>query len=361
MVGLAIPLCMLVAAIGVQAEATRLYGPPSSRLPYATALEYSARLLWHDGLLTTPVLHPAEQTVFTIESGEPVSSVADRLRATGLISSKQAFLDFVIYTGQDVTIQAGTYNMDSKLPIVGIAHELQDASPEEVTFVVLPGWRLEEIADSLPTSGLDFTRGEFLAAASAAPTRLDFVPPSVRAGEGLLFPDAYLLPRSTTPVELVERLTSNLVGHLEPDLLMAFRNQGLSAYEAIILASIVEREAVQETEQGQIASVFLNRLRQSMKLDSDATVQYAVGFNAVQNTWWTNPLSAADLQSESPYNTYLHAGLPPSPIANPGMSALRAVADAPLTPNFYFRALCDGSGYHAFAETFEEHLRNACD
>jgi len=97
-----------------------------------------------------------------------------------------------------------------------------------------------------------------------------------------------------------------------------------------------------------------------MKLDTDPTVQYALGYNASQGTWWTNPLSSADLQFDSPYNTYLYAGLPPGPIANPSLSALRAVAFPAETPYYFFRARCDGSGLHVFAVTFEEHLQNGC-
>ena len=107
-----------------------------------------------------------------------------------------------------------------------------------------------------------------------------------------------------------------------------------------------------------IASVFLNRRAIGMKLDSDPTVQYALGFN--NDTWWTNPLSLADLQVDSPYNTYLNPGLPPGPICNPGLAALKAVAFPEQTPYFYFRAACDHSGRHLFAETFEQHKSNAC-
>jgi UPF0755 protein len=97
-----------------------------------------------------------------------------------------------------------------------------------------------------------------------------------------------------------------------------------------------------------------------MKLDSDPTIQYALGFDAQRNTWWKSPLSADDLQIVSRYNTYIYAGLPPGPIANPAIGALRAVAYPEQTGYFYFRARCDGSGRHLFAATYEEHLQNAC-
>ena len=120
----------------------------------------------------------------------------------------------------------------------------------------------------------------------------------------------------------------------------------------------MEREAIQDQEAPQIASVYLNRLKIGMKLDADPTVQYALGFNPVQATWWTNPLSTTDVAS--PYNTYFNPGLPPSPISNPSLNSLQAVAFPADTPYYYFRARCDGSGLHAFAATFEEHVANEC-
>jgi UPF0755 protein len=97
-----------------------------------------------------------------------------------------------------------------------------------------------------------------------------------------------------------------------------------------------------------------------MKLEADSTAQYALGYNESQGTWWTNPLRGEDLTVDSAYNTYLYPGLPPGPIANPSLNALRAVALPAQTPYFYFRAACDDSGNHLFAETFEQHVENAC-
>jgi UPF0755 protein len=117
---------------------------------------------------------------------------------------------------------------------------------------------------------------------------------------------------------------------------------------------------VHDEEKPIIASVYLNRLRIGMKLDADPAVQYALGYNAAQQTWWTNPLSLDDLKFDSPYNAYLHTGLPPTPVSNPGLKSLRAVAFPTGTPYYYFRAKCDGSGYHLFSETFNEQLANGC-
>jgi UPF0755 protein len=130
--------------------------------------------------------------------------------------------------------------------------------------------------------------------------------------------------------------------------------------EAVILASIVQREAVVEDEQPMIASVFLNRLSIGMKLETDPTVQYALGYQEDRGSWWKSPLGLDDLAFDNPYNTYLYQGLPPGPICNPGLPALRAVAFPAQSPYYFFRAKCDGSGRHFFAVTFDEHLNNAC-
>jgi UPF0755 protein len=117
---------------------------------------------------------------------------------------------------------------------------------------------------------------------------------------------------------------------------------------------------VLEDEMPMIASVFYNRLNSGMNLDTDPTIQYALGYDLLNHTWWKNPLSLDDLKVNSPYNTYLHPGLPPGPISNPGLSALKAVAYPAQTGYYYFRMACDNSGRHNFAVTFQQHQQNAC-
>lgn len=353
-------LClMMLAFIFVPLRAINVYGSPSPYLGVWGSIEYSARVLWHDGRLTRPLDPSGVERVFTIQTGESVSSVAVRLEQDGLVRSGNAFRDYLIYKGMDVSMQAGNYMLSPSMSIIDIASQLQDATPAEVTFVVLSGWRKEEVAASLPTSGLTVTPEEFLAAASTHPIGYEYIC-SGCSSEGFLYPDTYVISRDTTADQLVEILVRNFGLHLTGDLREGFARQGLDVYQGVTLASIVQREAVAEEEQPIIASVFINRLNAGMKLDSDPTVQYAVGFNILQQTWWTNPLSMQDMQFISPYNTYLNVGLPPGPIASPGLTALRAVAFPIDTTYFYFQARCDGSGLHNFASTFDEHLANSC-
>jgi UPF0755 protein len=168
------------------------------------------------------------------------------------------------------------------------------------------------------------------------------------------------LSRETTIDQLLPQVLMNFEAQVSLELRNGFATQGLDLCQAVTLASIIQREAIVDEEMPLIASVFYNRLNSGAVLASDPTVQYALGFNPSQGTWWTNPLSLQDLQVNSPYNTYIYSDLPPGPISNPGLTALRAVAFPAQTHYYYFRAACDGSGRHLFAETYDEHLTNEC-
>lgn len=350
---------LAAVSLVIPAQAERRYGPPAATLSAAEQFEFSARLLWYGGQLEQPLDRNGGEQTFVVAPGEGVPSIAARLEEMGLIRSASAFRDYLVYSGLDTSVQAGEYRLSAALSIVDVARALQDAAPGEVIFVILPGWRVEEIAASLASSGLAAGAEDFLAVAGSVPGRVGELPAGASA-EGYLYPDAYLLPRETTARELLEAALRNFSLHVTLELREGFARQGLDVPRAVILASLVQREAVQAEEGPLIASVFLNRLDLGMKLDSDPSVQYALGYNALQGTWWTNPLTGEHLKVDSPYNTYLYVGLPPGPIANPGLSALQAVAVPAQTPYYYFRARCDGSGLHAFAETFEQHLENGC-
>ncbi|MBM3151096.1 MAG: endolytic transglycosylase MltG [Chloroflexi bacterium] len=346
---------LILAYVPVLAEGS--FGAPSPYLSAWQRFSYSFTLVSQAGDLTTPIDPFGAEGLFVIESGESVSSITDRLEEAGLVRDAHTLRVYLLYTGLDTSVQAGTYRLSPAMTALEIASALQDATPAEVTFYILPGWRLEEVAAALPTSGLAIEPASFLAAAAGA--EAVFLPLGAGA-EGFCFPQAYTLPRNTNAGQLVSVLLQGFSAILTPDLQDAFTRQGLDIYAAVTLASMVEREAVVDEEKPMIASVFLNRLAIGMKLDSDPTVQYAIGYNPAQGTWWTNPLSLADLQVDSPFNTYRYNGLPPAPIGSPDLASLQAVGYPAQTPYYYFRARCDGSGLHAFAETFDEHKLNAC-
>ncbi len=365
MVLLFLLLCLAVAGAflaldTIPRQARNLYGPPVDSLGTINTAWYGARLLLAQADLLEPAGADAEQP-FTIQPGESVNSVAFRMEENGLIRDAAAFRLYLIYAGIDQTMQAGTYSLNAGLTPLEIANIIQNPLSQEVAFVILAGWRAEEIANLLPTSGLSVTPGEFMALVKA-PVGLQ-LPAGLETGmplEGYLAPGEYLMRRDISAQALAQTFIDRFEQELTPDMRAGFERQGLSLSQAVTLASIVEKEGVVDDEHPMIASVFLNRLAIGMKLDSDPTVQYALGYNPDQHTWWTNPLSYADLQTDSAFNTYVYAGLPPHPISNPGLSALQAVAYPAQSPYYYFRARCDGSGLHAFARTYEDHLQNAC-
>ena len=363
---LLILFCILAGGIvwvgtSIPAMAQDAFGEPNPRLNIVQRFQYSAQLLLaRNDLLAAADANGASQK-FTISTGESVNSVGLRLEQAGLVNSAAAFRSYLIYSGLDTDLQAGDFELSPTWTTLELAHKLQDATPLEITFVILPGWRAEEIAASLPTTGLTIAPGDFLNAVQNPPAEaLTLLGLQTNSLEGFLFPGEYKLLRTTDLNGLLRVLLIEFNAHLTADLRAGFEQHGLSLEQAVILASIVQREAMVTDEAPMIASVFYNRLAAGMKLDSDPTVQYAVGFNQGQATWWTNPLSFADLEIVSAYNTYQNLGLPPNPISNPGLAALQAVAAPADSPYYYFRARCDGSGTHNFAATFEEQLQNAC-
>lgn len=342
-------------------QAVQTFGPPGIELNGVEQMTYSARLFMNEKNLMEPLDLSGQEQTFEVEMGESVNSIAFRLQEMEIIRNSNAFRLYLIYAGLDKSIQAGKYQLSPALNAIQIARRMQDATPSEVTFQILPGWRLDEIAAALPTSGLQFTPASFLKVARRPDASI--LPagfPNLKSLEGFMLPGEYHLKRDIPLEAFLVTVLQQFDEQVPQDMRDAYKQHGLKLTEAVALASMVQREAMVEDEQPIIASVFYNRLAEGMRLESDPTVQFALGYNKKQAAWWTNPLSSDDLQIDSPYNTYLNGGLPPGPICNPGISALRAVAYPAETSYYYFRARCDGSGKHSFAKTYQEHLQNAC-
>jgi len=361
--GLALLLALLlVLAAGtafwlVPARAEALFGPPSSDLSAWTRWRLSLTLLTSSRQLTSPT--PSTQgAIFVVSPGESASEIAVALEAQGLIPDAHAWLAYLRYKGWDASLQAGKFRFDSALTPITVVQVLKKRPETDAVLVVLPGWRREEIAAALPSSGLRLSPEDFLAETALAERfTLPFVVPPAASLEGFLLPGKYVLPRDAGAPLLIEAMLQRANQWFSVAWQQNVRNRGLTPYQALILASIVQRETKVADEMPLVASVYLNRLQKGMPLEADPTVQYALG---KPGRWWPSPLTLEDLQVVSPYNTYLHAGLPPAPIANPGLEAVQAVAAAPQTDFLFFRARCDGSGRHVFAQTFQQHLRNAC-
>lgn len=312
---------------------------------------------------------------FTVEPGDTAATIAQRLIQQGFSIDADLFRNYVRYQGIDARLQAGTFAFSRTMNITQIAYKLANARGEAISFRVLEGWRLEEIAElidqtaALPYRGPDFLAltgpgagslpgpiGEFAARAGV---------PAGRSLEGFLFPDTYSIPACGTVQSLVERMLQNFDTRVTDSIRSAIQARGLTLYQGVTLASIIQREAIFDDERPMIAGVYLNRLANGAKaqpdpnvpttLDADPTIQYALGKSRSPNTWWP-PLTQADYRGvSSPYNTYLNRGLPPGPIANPGLASIEAVANAIATPYNYFRACPGSGGRHIFSVTFAEH------
>jgi UPF0755 protein len=300
--------------------------------------------------------------VFVVEPGETGREVAERLREEALIKDARLFRYYVAEEG--LTLEAGEYILNQTMTPFEIAEALQYGRAGEVALTIPEGRRLEEIADLAAGVGID--RAEFLALALLPASRMqasgefayDFLQdrPANATLEGYLFPDTYRLPQDATARDLIERMLTTFGAKLTPEMRAQAVAQGRTLYEVIVLASIVEREAVLAAERSTIASVYLNRLAAGIKLDADPTIQYALG---QPGEWWPQ-ISAEDYTAvDSPWNTYLYAGLPPGPIANPGLGSISAVLTPADTPYIFFMRDCDANdGSHLFAANQEEHLAN---
>jgi UPF0755 protein len=310
--------------------------------------------------LDSPAGDPSAAIDLLVEEGDTATAVIEQLSAAGVVKDSTLLRYYMRYRGFDVSVEVGRYPLHGGMTIRQLAEALQSAQPVASPFTVLEGWRAEEIATALSISNPNIDSSEFMTIVHSRPGDYPFLqsipdPPSL---EGYLFPDTYNIDPDATASDVVDQMLANFEGRVDLEIQEGIEAQGLTLHQAVTLASIIEREAVVPEEQPMIASVFLNRLALGMNLDADPTVQYALGLT--EAGWWKAGLTTEDLEIDSPYNTYRYAGLPPGPIANPGLSALQAVAAPEDTPYLYFRALCDGSGRHAFATTFEEHLQNAC-
>jgi UPF0755 protein len=341
--------------------------PVNPSLNPAEAALLGAYLSLNQADLDTPASTDSSQVIFEIEPGQTASDVASRLTDQGLISDAGLFRNYLRYYGLDSQLEAGSFQLSASMTIPEIAVSLTDAAASEISVRVTEGWRREQIGQyidrepEIPFSGADFVAytgpGSPALAASALGTEL----PTGASLEGFLFPDTYRILPDATAADLVEKMLANFESKFTAQMRADAAAKGLTLYQVVTLASIVEREAVVADERPTIASVYLNRLQRGVKLEADPTVQYAMGYQLGTDDWWNLNLTQADYSNvDSPYNTYLYPGLPPGPIANPGLDSILAVIYPAQSDFLFFRAACDGTGRHRFAITFEEHLSNAC-
>ena len=300
----------------------------------------------------------------TIQPDENVQQMCAALEQTNMVVSGDLTCAYLAYSGKDRKIQPGNYTVPAGLNAISVADLVSDVTKRDKQFILYAGWRMEEVAEMVDNLGLSFNSSDFLKFVTA-PTevyREQMQIPQGKSLEGYLFPGSYSMKPDITLEEfiaefLVRFKTSVLTEEFNRDL----QASGLSLHQAVTMASIIQRETLAEEEMPTIASVFYNRLAIDMFLQTDPTVQYALGYDAQTGTWWKSMLTYADLEVNSPYNTYRNPGLPPGPISNPGLAALKAAVAPGETEFLFFRAKCDGSMTHNFSKTYEEHLNLGCD
>jgi len=298
--------------------------------------------------------------VFTINPGETAATIAPRLQREGLVADSQLFLYLVRYRGVDAQLEAGEYELRPNMTMEEIIETLQHGRLREVSVTIPEGKRAEEVAALLEERGLVDGQA-FMTLVRDGASGYDFLtdrPADAPASlEGFLFPETYRIPIDYDAAQILDLMLVTFGERFSPEMRQAAGERGLSIHEVVTLASIVEREAVVAEERPIIASVYLNRLEQGMYLQSDPTVQYALGYQEDAAQWWKIPMSLEeDVPVDSPYNTYMYPGLPPGPICSPGLASMQAVLEPADTTYLFFFSKFDGS--HAFAETYEEHLRN---
>jgi UPF0755 protein len=296
-----------------------------------------------------------------IEPGSGADAIAAQLVAAGVLDESVRFRTLLGYSGVGPQLLAGRYEFRPGSPATEVIRQLRLGLTEEVLLVVPEGLRVEEVGELVVASGVASHEQwrAALALARSEPFLRDR--PEGASLTGYLFPASYPLRDETTAASLIEAMLAAFGDALSPSVTAEVAASGLTLHEVLTLAAIVEREAVLADEQPVVASVFRNRLDAGIKRDADPTVQFAItqGLDAVPpDGWWKRELTLDDLAFDSPYNTYVTAGLPPGPIASPGLGAILAVLRPAETDFFYFVATGDGTGSHALAETLEEHEAN---
>lgn len=292
---------------------------------------------WIDG--TAPAnITDKKPTIFVVHSGDGVRTIAANLASQNLVRSPTAFFVLVKLVGLERSLQAGDFRLNRSMSSREIASELTHGYLD-IWVTTLEGWRVEEIASRL-AKDLDIPESEFLKVAR----------------EGYMFPDTYLIPKDATPAAIAKIFLDTFNQKVTSQMREDAKKQGLSLEEVVTLASVVEREGRTNEDRPTIAGILIKRLQASWPLQADATIQYALGYQLGEKSWWKKNLTSSDKKVRSPYNTYLNPGLPPEPISNPGLSSIQAVIYPVETPFWYY--LHDEGGSVHYAKTIEEHTEN---
>ena len=277
--------------------------------------------------------------IFIIKQGEPLDTIVNNLANEGLIRNKIIFYLIVKQLGIEKKIQAGDFRLSANMSATEVAKNLTHGTLD-VWITLIEGMRKEEMAQVI-SKNLDIPEIEFIK----------------KAEEGYVFPDTYLVPRTASAEMILSIVNNNFKNKFNEELHTQMKNKKLSEKQVLILASLVEREARQASTREKVAGIILKRYLTDWPLQIDATVQYILGYQPNEKSWWKKNLTEEDLKIDSPYNTYKNKGLPPEPISNPSLSSIKAVINADEnTPYWYY--MTDKNGVMRYAITLEEHQAN---
>lgn len=312
-----------------------------------------AGLIGFDYLLGAPSASTKKELV-VIQPGWGVSAASHQLEAQGLVRNGDAFGLWLRMKGWDRSLKAGIYALSPHMGAKGIASMLVEGRAQTERVTVPEGFTIRQIAAMLDEREAGSGERFAMMAGKASYFRKEFPwlkdLPEGASLEGFLFPDTYVVaPGGGFEKDLIRMMLARFYQVVEPVYNQRTGENGLSMYQTVTMASIVEKEARHPDERPTIAGVFYNRLAQHIPFGSDPTVEYVL-----QKHQGANGLSLRDVAVDSPYNTYKYAGLPPGPIANPGLASIQAALSPEKTPYLYFVARGDGS--HAFTRTYAEHL-----
>lgn len=304
----------------------------------------------------TEAVDPAntETVIFEVTPGSGLTAIATQLKGQDLIKSELGFKQQAKKMGAETALKAGKYELSKALSASEIIDKMVagEIYVEKIKVVIPEGYELKQIEERLIEAGL-IDKDAFEKAMTEGEYDFEIVsalPEGKNRMEGFLFPATYQIPKDASEEEIVTMMLGAFNRNFKEEYYTKAKDMNLSVLELVTLASIVEREAKLDTERALIAGVFLNRLKINKQLESCATVQYALGERKAR-------LYYKDLAVESPYNTYKYRGLPPAPIASPGVEAIEAVLYPEESEYLYFRTNAKGDGSHDFSETFQEHQK----
>lgn len=323
----------------------------SKKIVYVIFIFFTAVFVISIGIfwwqIRTPISLSAEVKLFKVERGESAKIVADNLVKAGLIKNSFIFQLYTFLSLKQYVLKTGEYELSPLMSIRDIVDTMALGGVNEIFITIPEGFHLKQIEERLVSANLIKPNqlANFKYLDNIPPVLLD--KPKSASLEGYLFPDSYRFFKDAGLLDIVSKMVGNLDKKLTPDLKMAIENSSYTIYEILTVASLIEKEVKSNTDREVVSGILWKRLKAKVPLQVDATLVYITGRKEILDS---------DKKINSPYNTYFYRGLPKGPIANPGLSAIRATIFPKSNPYWYYLSAKDGTTI--FSKTLEEHNRN---